>query len=142
MNNPEKNVDWKRPVFPAIKNGLRCKCPSCGKGSAFNGYLEITPNCKVCGEVLEGHQADDFPPYLTIFIVGHIIVALMLVVERSTDWSTGVHLAIWIPLTIILSLVLLRPLKSAVVGLQWALRMHGFGSGDEFVAADNEDRLY
>jgi len=136
MSNIEANSDRKRPVFPAIKKGLRCKCPSCGKGSAFNGYLEIKQKCDVCEEVLEGHQADDFPPYLTIFIVGHIIVGSMLVVERSTDWSTAFHLSIWIPLTIILSLALLRPLKSGVVGLQWALRIHGFD------AAEKEDRLY
>ena len=134
--------EWKRPVMPAIKKGLKCKCPSCGDASAFNGYLEIKQECENCNEVLGNHQADDFPPYMTIFIVGHIIVGLILMVERSTDWSTGTHLALWIPLTIILSLVLLRPFKGAVVGLQWALRMHGFGSGDEFVSADNEDRLY
>ena len=140
MSEPVSASDWKRPLMPAIKRGLKCKCPSCGKSSAFNGYLEIKQKCGHCSEVLEHHQADDFPPYITIFIVGHIVVALILMVERSTDWSTGVHLAIWIPLTIILSLALLRPLKGAVVGMQWAFRMHGFGSGDEFVSTNNEDR--
>ncbi len=134
--------DWKRPVMPAIKRGLMCKCPSCGGASAFNGYLEIKQTCESCNEELGNHQADDFPPYITIFIVGHIVVAAMMIVERSIDLSTSVHLTMWIPLTIILSLALLRPIKGAVVGMQWALRMHGFGSGDEFVKADNEDRLY
>lgn len=78
-------------------------------------------------------MADDFPPYLTIFVVGHIIVGSALMVERSTDMSTGMHLAIWIPLTIVLSLALLRPMKGGVVGLQWANRMHGFGEDDETV---------
>ncbi len=132
----------KRPVLRSIGRGLLCKCPACGKGSAFNGYLKIRDSCLSCHEELSHHRADDFPPYLTIFIVGHIIVGSMLLVERSTDISTGVHLAVWIPLTIILSLALLRPLKGAVVGMQWAIRMHGFGSGDDFVNADEEDRLY
>lgn len=132
----------KRPVFPAIKRGLACKCPACGDASSFTGYLEITNECSKCGENLSHHRADDFPPYLTIFIVGHIVVALMLMVERSTDMSTGVHLAIWIPLTIILSLALLRPLKGAVVGLQWATRMHGFETDDNFKETGNEDQLH
>ncbi len=130
-----------RPVIASIKRGLACKCPSCGEGRIFNSYLEVNDTCPSCEEVLSHHQADDFPPYLTISIVGHVIVAAMLIVERSTDLSTGFHLAIWIPLTIILSLALLRPLKGAVVGMQWATRMHGFGSGDDFINADNEDRL-
>ncbi len=134
--------DTARPVMRSINRGLACKCPSCGEGKTFNGYLEVNDACPACDENLSHHRADDFPPYLTIFIVGHIIVAAMMMVERSTDLSTGFHLAIWIPLTIILSLALLRPLKGAVVGMQWATRMHGFGSGDDFVNADNEDRLY
>ncbi len=142
MTEPAPSSEWKRPVMPAIKRGLMCKCPSCGEASAFNGYLEIKQTCEICEEELGNHQADDFPPYITIFIVGHIIVGLILMVERSTEMSTGMHMAIWIPLTIILSLALLRPIKGAVVGLQWALRMHGFGGGDEFAKADNEDRLY
>jgi uncharacterized protein (DUF983 family) len=142
MSESASTSDWKRPLMPAIKKGLKCKCPSCGEASAFNGYLEIKQECENCKEALGNHQADDFPPYITIFIVGHIVVALLLMVERSTELSTGAHLAIWIPLTIILSLALLRPIKGAVVGMQWALRMHGFGSGDQFTSADNEDRTF
>ncbi len=118
------------------------KCPSCGKGAAFNAYLKVCDTCNECGEELSHHRADDFPPYVTIFVVGHIVVAMMLMVERSTDLSHALHLSIWIPMAIIMSLILLQPFKGAVVGMQWALRMHGFGEGDNFSAANDEDRLY
>ena len=89
-------------------------------------YLKVAPNCPSCGEDLSQHRADDAPPYLTIVVVGHIIVPLILFVETRWPLPTMVHMAIWLPLTLILSLTFLPPMKGAVVGLQWALRMHGF----------------
>jgi uncharacterized protein (DUF983 family) len=129
-----------RSIATAMVRGLKARCPCCGSGAMFTGYLKVSDNCAVCNTDLSHQRADDFPPYLTIMVVGHIVVALVLMVERSTDWSTGTHLAVWIPLTIILSMLLLQPLKGAVVGLQWALRMHGFG--DELAQKTGEpDRL-
>lgn len=115
-----------RRVWPAISRGLRCRCPACGKGSIFDGYLTVVEACTECGEPLHHHRADDFPPYVTIVLVGHIVVPAVLAVERLWRPEIWIHLIIWLPLTLILSLVLLRPVKGAVVGLQWALRMHGF----------------
>ena len=121
-----------RDVAPAILDGLRSKCPSCHKGSMFGKWLKVQDECANCGEELHHHRADDFPPYLVIVIVSHIVITLVMVVEAQTDWSTWMHLALFGPLTIILSLVLLQPIKGGVVGLQWALGMHGFdGTGSE-----------
>ena len=97
-------------------------------------YLKVNARCPVCDEDLSHQRADDAPPYLTIVVVGHIIVPLILFVETRWPQETMTHLAIWLPLTLILSLALLPVMKGAVVGLQWALRMHGFdgtGGGDE-----------
>ncbi|RUW35664.1 DUF983 domain-containing protein, partial [Mesorhizobium sp. M1A.F.Ca.IN.020.06.1.1] len=77
--------------------------------------------------------ADDLPAYLVIVIVGHIVVGAFMTVEAATTLSTWQHALIWVPLTIILAVALLQPVKGAVIGLQWALYMHGFGGEkDEF----------
>ena len=116
----------KRPLVPAMTKGFLCRCPNCGEGKLFKGYLKVVDRCAACREDLSHQRADDAPPYFTIFIVGHIIVPLILIVETNWRLSNTAHLAIWLPLTLLLSLVLLQPVKGAVVGLQWALRMHGF----------------
>ncbi|HWJ74711.1 MAG TPA: DUF983 domain-containing protein [Kaistia sp.] len=115
-----------RSPWNAMARGFRCRCPACGKGRAFNGYLTVVDRCEACGEDLSHQRADDAPPYFTIMAVGHIVVPLVLIVETTFHPSNFVHLAIWLPLTLILTLALLRPIKGAVVGLQWALYMHGF----------------
>jgi uncharacterized protein (DUF983 family) len=87
--------------------------------------------CPRCGEDLSHQRADDAPPYFTMVIVGHIIVPLMLTVAFVVDWSTWTHFAVWLPLTLVMTLALLQPVKGATIGLQWALYMHGFdGSRD------------
>ena len=129
INSHETDVT-ERNVKKAMWRGLMCKCPSCNKTKLFRKYLKSVDHCENCGEVMSHHRADDFPPYLTIFIVGHIVVTLVMVVEGNIDLSLWTHLAIWLPMTIILSLWMLQPLKGSVIGLQWALRMHGF-SGNE-----------
>jgi uncharacterized protein (DUF983 family) len=116
----------KRRLARSLWRGLRCRCPSCGEGRLFTRFLKVTPICDRCGEVFSHHRADDAPPYITIVLVGHIIVPLILFVETRWSLSTVAHLAIWLPATLILSLGLLQPVKGLVVGLQWALRMHGF----------------
>ena len=114
--------DWRR----AIGRGLRQKCPNCGTGKMFRAFLKVTDTCANCGEELHHHQADDAPPYFTIFIVGHIVVPAVLVVEKLIYPPMWVHMAIWLPVTLTLALAFLPPVKAALVGYQWALRMHGF----------------
>ncbi len=115
-----------RDVMRAMLHGLRGRCPSCGKGAMFTSYLKVADRCPSCGEELHHHRADDAPPYFTILIVGHIIVGGVLSFERAFAPPSWVHLAIWLPATLISSLLLLPRVKGALVGLQWALYMHGF----------------
>ena len=110
----------------ALWRGLRGRCPCCGKGHIFRAFLKVADRCEVCGEELHHHQADDFPAYLVIVLVGHIIVPLVLLVETDFSPPTWVHLALWLPLTLGLSLALIQPVKGVVVALQWAFGMHGF----------------
>jgi len=116
----------ERPLGDAILRGLSSRCPACGEGKLFDGYLAVQHACPSCGEELHHHRADDAPPYFTILIVGHLIVSLVLGVEVAFKPPLWIHFMLWIPLTIISALAVLRPIKGGVVGLQWALYMHGF----------------
>jgi uncharacterized protein (DUF983 family) len=116
-----------RSLLAAMAKGLRGACPSCGHGSLYHRYLKVNDTCPKCGEELHHQRADDAPPYFTMFIVGHLIVPLALLVERLLTPPTWVHMALWIPGIIILSLTLLPRIKGVLIGFQWANRMHGFG---------------
>jgi uncharacterized protein (DUF983 family) len=118
--------DGARPIFGSLLRGALLKCPACGKGAMFRRYLKVADTCPACGEELHHHRADDAPAYFTIVIVGHVVVSLVLVVEMAYRPALWVHAALWLPLTVLLTLLLLPSVKGALVGLQWALRMHGF----------------
>jgi uncharacterized protein (DUF983 family) len=122
-----------RPLWTAMRNGLRARCPHCGAGRLFSSFLGAAPSCAECGEEMHHHRADDLPAYLVIVIVGHLVVGAFMTFEATSTLSTFQHLAIWVPLTIFLSVALLRPVKGAVIGLQWALYMHGFGEEAELL---------
>ena len=116
----------ERELRPALMKGLRRKCPNCGSGPLFKGYLKVRDICTVCREDLSPQRADDGPAYLTILIVGHLMAPLLHTV--FVQWRPG-------PLTmftifsigcVALSLYLLPRMKGAVVAIQWARRMHGF----------------
>jgi uncharacterized protein (DUF983 family) len=115
-----------RSVGRAVWNGMKLRCPHCGQGHLFRSYLKVADKCDVCGEELFHHRADDMPPYLAILIVGHLIVGLMLELEFHAEIAPWVYLVTMVPAAIILPLVLLPSIKGAIVGLQWANRMHGF----------------
>ena len=116
----------KRDVWSAMKRGFRGRCPRCGEGKLFRAFLKVDDHCSVCGLDFTPHRADDLPAYLVIVIVGHIVVPLALSIETNFSPPVWMQLATYLPLTLILSLALLQPVKGAVVGFQWALRMHGF----------------
>jgi len=122
----------------AIWRGMRGQCPQCGNKTLFRQYLKISDQCSGCRLALSGHQADDAPPYFTIFIVGHVIVPVALTVERLYTPPLYVHAALFCILAVIVSLISLPIVKGGVVGLQWALRMHGFSPEDE--TPENEAR--
>jgi uncharacterized protein (DUF983 family) len=120
---------WPVPSFlTALARGLTNRCPACGKAHVFRGYLKVEAACAECGAPLGELRADDAPPYFTIFIVGHVVVPLLFFMER---WQPPFWLdaAIFLPLTLVMSLVLLRPVKGATVGLMLKLNM--FKPADE-----------
>lgn len=125
---PEKP---KRPVMAAMLKGATGRCMNCGGGHLFDGFLKTSHACEACGEDFHHHRADDAPPYFNMTIVGHIIVPALLIVEMMWRPAVWVHLALWVPLTLILTFSLMRPVKGALIALQWALYMHGFDPDGE-----------
>jgi uncharacterized protein (DUF983 family) len=121
-----------RPLLRSLVRGFRGACPHCGKGAIFRGYLKPALVCPACMEDLTHQRADDAPPYFTMVIVGHLLVPLMLAAQFATDFSAATYLAIWLPVTALLTLGLLRPVKGAIIAAQWALRMHGFDGRPDF----------
>jgi uncharacterized protein (DUF983 family) len=135
MNQVSVGRMEERSVQNAMLRGAMCRCPNCGEGRLFRRYLKVVDRCGKCGEELFHERAHDAPPYVVMSIVGHIVVGGILSVEVAWHPEVWVHLVIWLPLTIILSLALLQPVKGALIGMQWALRMHGFGGEEEHVPA-------
>jgi uncharacterized protein (DUF983 family) len=121
-SNRERDRSWKLAMW----RGLRHTCPACGKGRIYRKFLKVSDACDHCGEELHYHQADDAPPYFTIFIVGHIVVPLVLIVEKLWAPPLAIHFTLWTIVTLGLTFALMPAVKGAIVGLQWALKMHGF----------------
>jgi len=118
--------------------GFRGRCPHCGEGRLFRAFVKTVDRCEHCGEEIYHHRADDLPAYLVIVIVGHITLGGFLAVEVMAELPMWVHMVVWVPLTIALALALLMPVKGAIVGLQWALYMHGFGGEDDALESHPE----
>lgn len=127
-----------RNLRTAMFNGMMGRCPNCGKGKLFRGFTKTVDDCAACGQHIDHHRADDLPAYIVIVIVGHIMVGGFMGVEQMFELSLWQHMAIWAPLTILASLALLQPVKGAIVGLQWALYMHGFGDEKDMIETHPE----
>ena len=126
IENEDTQTDRQRSWKLAMWRGLRGTCPNCGIGHLFRNFLKVADTCNHCGEELHHHRADDAPPYFTMFIVGHIVVPLVLVVEKLWAPPLAVHFVMWTIVTLSLTFALMPAVKGAIVGLQWALQMHGF----------------
>ena len=98
----------------------------CGPRSSAAFAAAVRVAAKARNSLPSPQRADDLPAYLVIVIVGHIVVPTALMIETNYSPPVALQLAIYLPFTLIASLALLQPVKGAVVGVQWALRMHGF----------------
>ena len=108
----EKSVSW-------IKSGLLCRCPRCGQGKLFKGYIRITERCSVCALDLSSVDSADGPASIVMLVVGILVVAGALIVESLIQPPYWVHAAIWLPLTMVLALGLLRPFKAMFIALEY-----------------------
>lgn len=121
----------ERSWVGALARGLSRKCPRCGKGRLFDGYIRVAKVCEACGLDLSGHRADDAPPYLTVLIVGHVAIPAALAVKQLLDPPLALQFAFWLPVVCAGAFWLLPLMKGGLVGIQWANRMHGFSRDQE-----------
>lgn len=122
-----QDTQGDRPTRPALMRGFRRRCPNCGRGHIFDGYLKVRDQCPSCREELSHHRADDGPAYLTILVVGHLMAPLIHVSFTTFRPEPLVLATVFTIGCVALSLYLLPRLKGVVVAFQWARRMHGFG---------------
>ncbi len=102
--------------------GLLSRCPRCGRGKLFTGFLSLRPSCPSCGLDYGLVDSGEGPAVFIILIVGVVVVGLAAVVEAAFHPAPVVHLMLWIPATLILSLGLMRPFKATLIALQYRHR--------------------
>ena len=115
------------PEPSALAAGLRCRCPACGEAPLFRGFLTVRSPCPACGVDLSVHDSGDGPVAFIILLVGGIVVGLALITEVRYGLPVWLHLLLWLPLTMVLVLALMRPLKAVLIALQYKHRRHDFG---------------
>jgi uncharacterized protein (DUF983 family) len=112
------------PAVGVVQSALLGRCPRCGQGKLFNGYLSIAPSCAACGLDFAHFDAGDGPAVFVILIVGAIVCGLALYVEFTYQPPYWVHAALWLPTIVILSFTLLRLMKSLLLVLQFRHQAH------------------
>lgn len=118
MSEPTADRALYPPQDP-LRTGLAGRCPRCGQGRLFKGYLTTRPSCSNCGLDFDFADSGDGPAVFIIMIVGFVVVGLALAVEMSMRPPIWVHMMLWLPLTLILGLGLLRPLKGLMIAQQY-----------------------
>ncbi|WP_245999415.1 DUF983 domain-containing protein [Paracoccus methylarcula] len=127
--------ETERPTREAMLRGFRGRCPACGEGRLFSSFLKVADHCPNCDEALHHQRADDGPAYLTILLVSHLGAPLLLACYMAWRPSAMTMILSFGIGAVVLSLLLLPRIKGGMVGLQWARRMHGFGSAPEAAAS-------
>lgn len=107
-------------LWLGLRRGGSRACPACGEGRLFRGYLAVIPTCPVCANDNEQYPSDDFAPYVTMFLVLHLMVPVLLAVDRAWSMPMGVEMAIALPLFAFSTLGLLPFAKGAVIGFAWS----------------------
>jgi uncharacterized protein (DUF983 family) len=100
--------------------GLNGRCPRCGEGRMFAGYLKVRPGCGACGLDFSFADSADGPAVFIMLIAGFSILGGALWFDITYEPPIWVHLAIWLPLALVLCLGLLRPMKGIAIALQYA----------------------
>jgi uncharacterized protein (DUF983 family) len=115
-----------RPSAPtALLRGALGHCPRCGEGRLLHHYLKIVDRCAVCGEPYGHYRTDDAAPWLTILVVGHITVPIILICELNFQLPIAIALAIYLPLIVGLTLVLLPRCKGLIAAILWVTKAEG-----------------
>lgn len=119
------NVSGQENYYPPkspISTGLCGRCPKCGEGQLFDGYLSLADECRKCGLSFSFADAGDGPAVFIILIAGFAVVAAALFTEVAYQPPYWVHAALWLPLVLALTIGLLRPMKGVLVNQQFSTK--------------------
>jgi uncharacterized protein (DUF983 family) len=118
--NDETGNDRSAPVLSrSVLRGIACRCPRCGEGKLYSGFLTLRPACGKCGLDYAFIDAGDGPAVFIILIAGFLVVACALIVEVKYQPPFWVHAALWIPMVLAVTLWPLRAMKSLLIALQF-----------------------
>lgn len=106
--------------------GLGGRCPSCGEGRLFRGFLTVVDHCAVCGADLREQDSGDGPVAFITLIAGAVVVLAALLVEVKHGWPIWLHMTVWLPLAAALCIGLMRPFKGLMIALQYKHRRSDF----------------
>ncbi len=118
------------PRPPPFRAGLACKCPRCGRGPLYSGFLTVAERCPVCGLDLQKADSGDGPAVFIIFILGFLVIPLALIFEAKVGPPMWLHVAIWPALILGTALGLLRPVKGVLIALQYRYKASDSGTLD------------
>lgn len=110
----------KRSVWDGLSRGLRRKCPNCGEGALFAGYLAVKPTCSECGNDNGRYRADDGPAYLTVLLIGHLLIAPALVFPVIWESDPMIVAPIAMAVVTAVTLAALAHIKGGWIGMMWA----------------------
>jgi uncharacterized protein (DUF983 family) len=131
-----------RTAATGFMRGVARRCPNCGEGSLFSGYLKVAPACAACGHDTGAYRADDGPAYFTMLIVGHLLVAPMLAFGFILTWPIGVVLALCLSFVALATLTLLPIVKGGFIGVQWGTRTGVAPSNSGAIGRDGGSRTH
>jgi uncharacterized protein (DUF983 family) len=101
---------------------LRCRCPRCGEGRVFAGLLRPNAACPRCGLDLHAQDVGDGPVAFVVLIVGCLVIVPAFVIEARGGWPVWLHMVVWLPLTVVLCIALIRPFKAGLIALHYRHR--------------------
>jgi uncharacterized protein (DUF983 family) len=119
MNSSDASQPDGPTLLQSISRGLACKCPRCGRGKLFSGFLGLRPGCDMCGLDYAFIDTGDGPAIFIIMLAGAIVVGCALVVEVKYQPPFWLHAVLWLPLILVTTLLPLRSMKSLLIALQF-----------------------
>ncbi len=121
-------VDLPHNLWSAMRRGFMGTCPRCGGAHLFAKFLKPVERCPLCAQDWTLHAADDFPPYVSIIVTGHVMAPVMILLGSATALSAGLTVAIALVMAVTMLITLLQPAKGAIIALQWWMGMQGFAA--------------
>lgn len=112
--------DTAPSLWQALKRGLAGKCPACGGARLFGRFLKPVPSCPSCGRDWTVQRSDDFPAYLVVLVLGHLLIPLVVEVNLLFDVPTGLQMLLWPAIALAGVMALIQPAKGFVIALIWA----------------------